>query len=365
MSILNTTFIIISVIYFITHCTTCDGHGYLANPVSRNVLYKGGSYGPGDIQSLNGGGVSADRANGHGICGDYLPRNEFEAPNLYGPSFPTVANYVMGQYIDIEITITAHHWGWFEFRLCRNEDGGLDVTKPTTQECLNQNILEFDLEYTQKSYQGMMRPGSGIQSPADYTGDASFYAWQHTTCPYMNFSPDGSCCNGGGTCSPPTKNTNRWVLPDPALAGMKYTMRYKLPDNISCPRCVLQWYYQTGNSVDGNAEGFWNCADITISSGSSTTTASPSSRSSSIPLISSAPTALVSAKSSVPASSVPTIAVTSKPSLRSIAPTTAIGATTNSPSSNGGIVVNVCGSNSYQCTSSPYSQQPLIPQCSG
>lgn len=41
-------------------------------------------------------------------------------------------------------------------------------------------------------------------------------------------------------------------------------MRYILPAGVSCKRCVLQWYYQTGNSIDDFPEGFWNCADISI-----------------------------------------------------------------------------------------------------
>ena len=61
-------------------------------------------------------------------------------------------------------------------------------------------------------------------------------------------------CNDGGSCSNPDSNTDRWVLPDPSLAGMTYNMRYKLPAGVTCPRCVLQWYYQTGNSVDGYPE---------------------------------------------------------------------------------------------------------------
>ena len=61
------------------------GHAYLAVPISRNLLNNGGSYGPGDIWSLQAGGKQYERSLGqHGLCGDYLPRNEFEAPNLYG-----------------------------------------------------------------------------------------------------------------------------------------------------------------------------------------------------------------------------------------------------------------------------------------
>jgi len=153
-----------------------DGHAYLAVPISRNLLNNGGSYGPGDIWSLHAGGKSYERNLGqHGLCGDYLPRNEFEAPNAFGPKFPTVASYIEGHMIDIEVQMVNHHWGWFEFRICQPSDGGKSTSIPSSQSCLNQHVLKFDLNYTSTLYKGQMMDGSGLQSPADYTGDVNFY----------------------------------------------------------------------------------------------------------------------------------------------------------------------------------------------
>jgi hypothetical protein len=141
-------------------------------------LNNGGSYGPGDIWSLHAGGKVYERANGHGLCGDYLPRDEFEAPNAYGPQFPTVSTYIAGQTIDIEVQVVNHHWGWFEFRLCQPADGGLDTSIPSSQECFNQHVLQFDYNYTMHSYKGLMMKGSGLKSPADYVGDTTFYKYK-------------------------------------------------------------------------------------------------------------------------------------------------------------------------------------------
>ena len=44
----------------------------------------------------------------------------------------------------------------------------------------------------------------------------------------------------------------------------EYTMRYFLPEGVTCERCVLQFQYVTGNSQDKYPEAFWNCADIKI-----------------------------------------------------------------------------------------------------
>uniref|UniRef100_A0A7S4WBP4 Chitin-binding type-4 domain-containing protein n=2 Tax=Sar TaxID=2698737 RepID=A0A7S4WBP4_9STRA len=250
------------------------GHGYLLVPEPRQLVHQGGSYGPGDIQSLSGGGPAKEKSKGHGLCGDYVPRKEFMAPNKYGPTGQVSKTYMEGQSIDISVRITAHHWGWFEFRLCRPSDGGKNISKPITQDCLNQHVLEFDEEYTKASYSGKMR--NGVQSPADYVGDPSVYSIEHAKCEYLpNRGPSGSCCNNGGRCSSEATNKNRWMLPDPNKASMTYTMRYVLPKGVTCDRCVLQWYYQTGNSIDAYPEGFWNCADIKIQSGTPTTTPKP------------------------------------------------------------------------------------------
>jgi chitinase len=239
-----------------------NGHAFMALPKARHVLHKGGSYGMGDIQSLSGGGTALESKYGHGLCGDTAKRREFMAPNAYGPAkFGAVATYQQGQAIDIEVDVTAHHWGWFEFRLCVPKDGGKDRNQPITQDCLNKHVLKFDRKYTENSYAGKMK--AGLQSPADFIGNPNDYVWEHSKCKWHK-SPKGSCCNGGGKCSPDEANEHRWVLPDPTKASTKYKMRYLLPPGVHCERCVLQFYYQTGNSPDNYPEGFWNCADIAI-----------------------------------------------------------------------------------------------------
>ena len=44
-----------------------------------------------------------------------------------------------------------------------------------------------------------------------------------------------------------------------------YDIHLNVPAGIECERCVLQWFYQTGNSQDTYPEGFWNCADVKVS----------------------------------------------------------------------------------------------------
>lgn len=67
-----------------------------------------------------------------------------------------------------------------------------------------------------------------------------------------------------------------WWLGDRGVGD--YDMDFRLPSDVTCRRCVLQWHYETGNScglpgdrstmVDcersGAIEEFWNCADVRI-----------------------------------------------------------------------------------------------------
>lgn len=55
----------------------------------------------------------------------------------------------------------------------------------------------------------------------------------------------------------------------------KYVINVKLPDDLTCEHCVLQWHWLTGNSCwpdwvacEGSEE-FWNCADLRIVNGTS------------------------------------------------------------------------------------------------
>lgn len=119
-----------------------SGHGRLIQPPSRSSAWRVGFATPRnyDDNALFCGGFSTKQLNGGkcGVCGD--PWNGVRA-NEAGGRFATgkiVANYTMGQVIDIGVDITANHFGWMEYRICPNND----VTKPVTHECLNKHVLQ-------------------------------------------------------------------------------------------------------------------------------------------------------------------------------------------------------------------------------
>lgn len=93
--------------------------------------------------------------------------------------------YRSGDVIDTVVNLTANHLGWIEFRLCPHDK----YDQTVTQECLDKNVLRI------------MR--SSISK----------------------------------------KNTKRLYVGKSHLISMKL----KLPHNLSCRKCVLQWKYNAGN----------------------------------------------------------------------------------------------------------------------
>lgn len=147
-----------------------------------------------------------------GVCGDPWgkPDPEFEAGGKYAKGIIT-RTYTEGQEIGIAVEVTVQHGGWFEFRICPNNN----FRTPITHECLNRNLLP-------------LADGSGYRM-------------------YM------------GTNDP---------------VGFK-NVTLRLPNGLSCEQCVLQWKWHTGNSWgtddDGRScvgcgpqEEFYGCADVAI-----------------------------------------------------------------------------------------------------
>eukprot|EP00913_Durusdinium_trenchii_P033002 g30895.t1 len=235
-----------------------DGHSYLAQPASRNLLANLDgeetcphclqSGGPDNVQE-RGQGMWPTRLapESHGLCGDPV-QGKSNPPTFKDETYlkkgPITATYRAGEIVEFQIAVSTHHMGHYEFRIC-------------------------DAGYL---------PPAGSQTPvagADWKDTmASTYPSSHEV----------------------------------------HVMRYKIPDNLSCEACTLQWYWSTGNSClydfdyvnyfkefaklgwDADAwhsqilaswrscensccnaekfgEEFWNCADIAVlpgSTGSST-----------------------------------------------------------------------------------------------
>ncbi|XP_069122394.1 uncharacterized protein [Argopecten irradians] len=120
------------------------GHGRLWEPPSRSSMFRQGYKTPPNYNDnqLNCGGFANQWGTQNrgkcGICGDpYNGDRMNEAGGKYATGLIT-RKYSEGQVIDIDVQVTANHLGWFEFRVCPNNN----VKKAATQECLDQHVLQ-------------------------------------------------------------------------------------------------------------------------------------------------------------------------------------------------------------------------------
>jgi len=116
-----------------------------------------------------------------GVCGDrydVTPR-----PNEAGGTFAkniTAAYYNKGSSIDISVQITANHKGWFEFRLCKNDN----FSKTFTHDCLDEHLLT--LAATPHNTRHYISTDTGfkdftLQLPEDLTCTQCVLQWKYNT----------------------------------------------------------------------------------------------------------------------------------------------------------------------------------------
>ncbi|CAH2008268.1 unnamed protein product [Acanthoscelides obtectus] len=196
-----------------------DGHGRLMDPPARNSMWRFGFPNPvnyNDNELFCGGySVQWEQNEGKcGLCGD--PHHEaeprsHEAGGTYAKGIIS-RHYVVGQVVDIEIELTANHYGRFEVLLCPNNN----PSQEASQECFNRYPL--------------------------YIRGTRDLAYQ---------------------------------IPEDGKKKAVFRYQVQLPPYVTCTQCVLQWTYFTGNQWGmcpngtqaqgcGKSETFRNCADVAI-----------------------------------------------------------------------------------------------------
>jgi len=122
-----------------------EPHGRLIEPPSRSSMWRYGFKTPEnyDDMGLNCGGSATQHEKNDGkcgICGDNYadPTPENEAGGKYGKNITPTRTYIMDQNIPIKVEVTANHLGWFQFRLCPNNN----PTKRATPACFEQYLLK-------------------------------------------------------------------------------------------------------------------------------------------------------------------------------------------------------------------------------
>jgi len=206
-------------VLFITSNVT--GHGRLMDPPSRNAMWRYGfpnAVNYNDNELFCGGFAVQWEQNGGncGVCGDPYQMKEPRPHEAGGEYAKGIISrfYSAGQEIDVEVELTANHYGRFEMYLCPNNDPSLEAT----QECFDKYPLML----------------SGTRE-------------------------------------------HRYYIPSEAKKKGVFKYRVRLPRYVTCTQCVLQWTYYTGNMWGkcangteavgcGRPETFRNCADIAITS---------------------------------------------------------------------------------------------------
>jgi len=169
---------------------SAHSHAFISDPPLR-----GGTAGT----SRNG--YMAQSGNGDGMCGDggQWPQNS----DFLGFVGEPVRTYTAGETVTFTVKVTAHHKGFFVFKLC---DKHLDHSSTDGDACLNEHVLER------------------ADPPSDCVPNDS-----------------------RGDCQPiDDSNRGYWYLPPPGQNV--HEMKYKIPATLSCEKCTLQWRWYTANS---------------------------------------------------------------------------------------------------------------------
>ena len=148
---------------------------------------------------LNRGGVLAQCGVDGGRSYD-VPLNVFG--DLLAPQ--PEATYHRGQEIDLDVVLTAHHKGHFEFYACPIVPG-----EAPTADCFHSHPLEFVADLLYGAPKDPNYPSRAYIAPSSYSGIV---------------------------------NDNTGV------SGILYRFRMKLPDTAVGDLVLIQWHYLTANS---------------------------------------------------------------------------------------------------------------------
>jgi hypothetical protein len=236
-----------------------DGYAYLFFPPSRNVnAHREGSssglsgslihcphcghgHGPATVKKKADGHWPSEKAFGsHGLCGDpWKFADEFaglsDEPFMKYTNAPQKV-YVANSTVEFLVAVSTHHQGHFDFSICNRKLDSTLGSHEDGQRCLNEYRLER-------------------ADPSDAYDD----------CVADDPRPD---------CQPiDPKHPGRWYLPPPSAltqtagddwtqeaaqyldgfsgsipgGSLLYRMKYKIPADLHCAHCTLQWYWSAGN----------------------------------------------------------------------------------------------------------------------
>merc|ERR1719195_2144453 len=159
-----------------------------------------------------------------------------------------VTPLTVGQRVQFEIRVTAHHKGHFQFRLC-NQTISSAMGGPVAEEaCLNEHILQrvhpedvhLDCE---------PNDARGDCQPCDEANPSYWYL------PPVSVG-DAVLLEEASSAQRLEQATSAQVRSHSAAVLATYKFHYLLPQNVTCEKCTLQWWWSSANSCTPHPDAY-------------------------------------------------------------------------------------------------------------
>jgi len=201
---------------------------------------------------------------------------------------PVQATYKAGDIVEFSVGIQAEHDGHYQFRICDKVlDGKTLKSHQEGEDCLNKHVLK-------------RAPPSGTKGdsqPIDVEHPDRWYVGAHGkgSFAFSSLNPNTPVVGEDWDSDRDFPQMQKEIDESVGIAshGSTYKMKYVIPDDLSCEKCTLQWWWVSANKCAHDkdvgeywsrngmnprgkttplcgpssgiyAEEFWNCADITI-----------------------------------------------------------------------------------------------------
>ena len=254
---------------------TAHGHGYLKTPRSRNyVAYEDGVWigGTETTPAKESEPQSANRKAATATCGVISGRNYDHPQNFFGDALAPrpQACYQPGQIIDLEVTLTAHHKGHFEFKICPILSGEVP-----TQACFDENPMtfvsgqgaNFDPNYPERAYiplsSGNWNYSYKFKFPDGLSGDLVLLQWHYVT---------ANSCTPSGYKEYNWPSGNDWHMAANLIVGSCGTLPLdgngapeQVGNSVNLRILHIQLIFSLSHDVavhHTETMKFWNCAEI-------------------------------------------------------------------------------------------------------
>merc|ERR1712168_10883 len=178
-----------------TYIGICYGHGRLMYPPSRASQWRVGWDNPPDYNDNHSdcGGKKHqwEEMDGKcGICGDpYDGPWDHQAPGGIFANGNIVDHYKEGSWVDIAVDVTNNQLGYFEFRLCPNNN----INQDPDQSCFEQYLLQTDSGSTRFPLTDNRRGywNTSVELPMGVVCEQCILQWTYTSA-----NDWGTCDNG-------------------------------------------------------------------------------------------------------------------------------------------------------------------------